>query len=36
MWYVFVQLRNPGPPQTQNFPLFALFVLEDMLGGLKM
>jgi hypothetical protein len=26
-----VQLRNPGPPQTQNLPLFALFVLEDML-----
>ena len=27
-WFVFVQLRNPGPLQTQNFPLFALFMLE--------
>ena len=31
MWYVFVQLRNSGPPQTQYLPLFALFALEAML-----
>ena len=30
-WYVFVELRIPGPPQTQNVPLLALFALEAML-----
>ena len=28
---VFVQLRNPRPLQTQNFPILALFVLDAML-----